>query len=62
MKSYLITGGCGFIGVNLTTRLAAAGGRVRILDNLSLGKREDVEPLGVIDLQVGDILRVLPRH
>jgi UDP-glucose 4-epimerase len=54
MKSYLITGGCGFIGVNLTTRLVAQGGRVRILDNLSLGKREDVEPLGV-DLQVGDI-------
>jgi len=54
MKSYLVTGGCGFIGVNLTTRLVAQGGRVRILDNLSLGKREDVDPLGV-DLQVGDI-------
>src|SRR4029077_14135797 len=46
--------GCGFIGVNLTTRLVAQGGRVRIFDNLSLGKREDVDPLGV-DLQVGDI-------
>ena len=54
MKSYLVTGGCGFIGVNLTTRLVANGARVRIFDNLSLGKREDVEPLGV-DLQVGDI-------
>ena len=54
MKSYLVTGGCGFIGVNLTTRLIANGARVRIFDDLSLGKREDVEPLGV-DLQVGDI-------
>jgi UDP-glucose 4-epimerase len=54
MKSYLVTGGCGFIGVNLTTRLVTQERRVRILDNLSLGKREDVEPLGV-DLQVGDI-------
>jgi len=54
MKSYLVTGGCGFIGVNLTSRLIEQGNRVRILDNLSLGKREDVEPLGV-DLQVGDI-------
>jgi UDP-glucose 4-epimerase len=54
MKSYLVTGGCGFIGVNLTSRLVAQGERVRILDNLSLGKREDIEPLGV-DLQVGDI-------
>ncbi len=54
MNSYLVTGGCGFIGVNLTSRLAAQGNRIRILDNLSLGKREDVEPLGV-ELQAGDI-------
>ena len=54
MKSYLVTGGCGFIGVNLVSRLAGLGARVRILDNLSLGKREDVAPLG-IDLRVGDI-------
>jgi len=45
MKSYLVTGGCGFIGVNLVSRLAGRGARVRILDNLSLGKREDVAPL-----------------
>jgi UDP-glucose 4-epimerase len=54
MKSYLVTGGCGFIGVNLISRLVAQGVRVRVLDNLSLGKREDLESLGV-DLQVGDI-------
>jgi len=36
------------------SRLAGRGARVRILDNLSLGKREDVAPLG-IDLRVGDI-------
>jgi UDP-glucose 4-epimerase len=54
MKSYLVTGGCGFIGVNLVSRLVERGASVRVLDNLSLGKREDIEPLG-IDLQVGDI-------
>src|ERR1700726_3490153 len=54
MKSYLVTGGCGFIGVNLIPRLIEQGARVRVLDNLSLGKREDVDPLGV-DLHVGDI-------
>jgi UDP-glucose 4-epimerase len=54
MKSYLITGGCGFIGVNLITRLNAQGARVRVLDNLSLGRREDTEHLE-IELQVGDI-------
>ncbi len=36
------------------SRLAGLGARVRILDNLSLGKREDVAPLGS-DLRVGDI-------
>jgi len=54
MKSYLVTGGCGFIGVNLVSRLAREGARVRVLDNLSLGRREDLEDLDV-DLQVGDI-------
>ena len=54
MKNYLVTGGCGFIGVNLVSRLTKLGARVRVLDNLSLGKRSDIEPFGV-DLQVGDI-------
>jgi UDP-glucose 4-epimerase len=55
MKSYLVTGGCGFIGVNLIARLVEQGARVRVLDNLSLGKREDLASAGV-ELQVGDIL------
>jgi UDP-glucose 4-epimerase len=54
MPRYLITGGCGFIGVNLIARLAQRGAGVRVLDNLSLGRRADVEPHGV-ELVVGDI-------
>lgn len=54
MKSYLVTGGCGFIGVNLIPRLIASGGGVRVLDNLSLGKREDIASFNV-DFQQGDI-------
>ncbi len=54
MKHYLVTGGCGFIGVNLIARLAERGDRVRVFDDLSLGRREDVEPLGV-ELVVGDV-------
>lgn len=54
MKSYLVTGGCGFIGVNLVSRLAARGDRVRVFDNLSLGRREYVEPFGV-EVLVGDV-------
>lgn len=54
MRSYLVTGGCGFIGVNLVSRLVARGGRVRVFDNLSLGKREHVEPYGA-EVLVGDV-------
>src|SRR5437588_3395296 len=54
MKSYLVTGGCGFIGVNLVKRLRQRGNAVRVLDNLSMGRREDLEFLGA-QLAVGDI-------
>ena len=54
MKTYLVTGGCGFIGVNVVSRLASHGARVRVLDSLSLGRREDIDPLGA-ELLVGDI-------
>ena len=46
MTSYLVTGGCGFIGVNVVSRLTSQGARVRVLDDLSLGKREDIEHPG----------------
>ena len=39
---WLITGGCGFIGVNLVKQLIARGDRVRVLDDLSVGSRDDL--------------------
>lgn len=42
MAHYLVTGGAGFIGSNLADVLLAAGHTVRILDNFSTGKRENV--------------------
>ncbi|HEX5412417.1 MAG TPA: NAD-dependent epimerase/dehydratase family protein [Terriglobia bacterium] len=54
MNSYLVTGGCGFIGVNLISRLALDGHKVRILDNLSVGKREHADRLNA-DLVFGDV-------
>ncbi|MFH1620572.1 MAG: NAD-dependent epimerase/dehydratase family protein [Patescibacteria group bacterium] len=44
MSHYLITGGAGFIGSNLADKLIENGHRVRILDNLSTGRRERVNP------------------
>lgn len=44
---YLITGGAGFIGTNLTERLLADGHAVVIVDDLSGGKRERVPDAAV---------------
>ena len=55
-KSYLVTGGAGFIGSHLTDALLAAGHRVTVLDNFCSGKRENLEAAsGDLRLIVGDI-------
>ena len=50
---YLVTGGAGFIGSHLCDALLARGERVRVLDDLSTGKRENV-PNGA-ELLVGNV-------
>src|ERR1700704_2318509 len=42
----LVTGGAGFIGSNIASALTAAGARVRIIDDLSTGYRENLEEIG----------------
>ena len=42
---YLVTGGAGFIGSHIAETLLAQGNSVRILDNFSTGRRENVEAL-----------------
>lgn len=49
MSIYVVTGGAGFIGSHLTTRLGRAGHEVRILDNLtSGGARERADVLAAV--------------
>ena len=51
----LVTGGAGFIGSHTVEGLLEADARVRVLDNLSTGKRSNLPPHKHLDIQVGDI-------
>jgi UDP-glucose 4-epimerase len=59
----LVTGGAGFIGSNLVDALIEQGDDVVVVDNLSTGRRENLEPafaarteLAEVDLRDGDEL------
>ena len=47
MASYLVTGGAGFIGSNIVHELVKRGEHVRVLDNLSTGRPENLR--GILD-------------
>ncbi len=52
----LVTGGCGFIGSHLVEALVQEGKRVRVLDNLSSGYRQNLEPFGrEVEVVIGDV-------
>jgi nucleoside-diphosphate-sugar epimerase len=42
----VVTGGAGFIGSHIASGLLASGARVRILDDLSTGHRENIDEIG----------------
>ena len=51
----LVTGGAGFIGSHIVDRLLADGYRVRVLDNFSTGKRENLPESDDLDIITGDV-------
>ncbi|MGE0746923.1 MAG: NAD-dependent epimerase/dehydratase family protein [Rhodospirillales bacterium] len=53
MALYLVTGGCGFIGSHLCDALAGAGHQVRILDDLSTGRRANAP--AATEFRQGDV-------
>ncbi len=56
MANYLVTGGAGFIGSHLAERFVNDGHAVRVLDDFSTGKRENLRGFSDrIDLVEGDM-------
>lgn len=59
---YLVTGGAGFIGSNLTERLVKEGHKVIVVDNLSTGSLDNLETFrNKIDFIEAPVLEVLSK-
>jgi len=57
----LVTGGAGFIGSSLVDRLIKEGHKVRIIDNLSAGKKENLNPdAEFYNLDICDFEKIKP--
>jgi nucleoside-diphosphate-sugar epimerase len=55
MAHYLVTGGAGFIGSHLTEELIRRGHQVRVADNLSTGKRSNLDHVSGAEFLEGDL-------
>ncbi len=55
MARYLVTGGAGFIGSHLTEELRRRRHDVRVVDNLSTGKRSNLDHIEGVDFLEGDL-------
>ncbi len=55
MAHYLVTGGAGFIGSHLAEELVRRGESVRVIDNLSTGKRHNIAHLSSVEFVEGDL-------
>lgn len=56
MRTFLVTGGAGFIGSHIATALVERGDRVQVLDNLSTGHRTNLAHIeSKVDFIEGDL-------
>ena len=55
MAHYLVTGGAGFIGSHLAEELLRRGETVRVVDNLSTGKRQNITHIPSVEFIEGDL-------
>ncbi len=55
MARYLVTGGAGFIGSHVVDALAARGDAIRVVDDLSTGRRENLSAHPGIELIEADL-------
>lgn len=54
-KEILVTGGCGFIGSEVTRQLSILGSKVTVIDNLSSGREEYINSLPNVNLIKADV-------
>lgn len=61
MKKVLVTGGAGFIGSNLVDALVERGDEVIVIDNLSTGKKENLNPAAKFhELDIRNLDKIKP--
>ncbi len=56
MRTFLVTGGAGFVGSHLVEALLARGDRVRVFDNFSTGHRQNIPNHKHVEVVEGDLV------
>jgi nucleoside-diphosphate-sugar epimerase len=61
MKKYIVTGGAGFVGSHIVDALIKRGDKVHIIDNLSSGTKENINPKAVFHhLDIRELKKIQP--